>query len=67
MKEIELTDSARKLEDIIDWLRQDNNNAEEGLRKVEEGQRLIKYSRDKLLELEDDFDSAEDEFKKKIA
>lgn len=58
-----LTGSLKKLAEIVDWFeKQDEVDVEAGLEKVKEGAALIKSSRERLKEVENEFE----EIKKSI-
>ena len=60
---INLTDTIKKLRAITGWFEtQDEIDVEKGLEKVKEGAELIKASRERLKELENEFE----EVKKKV-
>ncbi len=56
MKKINLTEALQKLERISDWFEnQEQVDVEQGLEKVKEGAELIKLSRQRLKEVENEF------------
>lgn len=56
MKKINLTEALQKLEKISDWFEgQEQVDVEQGLEKVKEGAELIKLSRQRLKEVENEF------------
>ena len=58
-----LNTSLKKLAEIVEWFeRQEEVDVEEGLEKVKEGASLIKSSRERLKEIENEFE----EIKKSI-
>ena len=60
---INLTDTIKKLRAITGWFEtQDEIDVEKGLEKVKEGAELIRASRERLKELENEFE----EVKKKL-
>ncbi len=60
---INLNDSLKKLEDIVKWFEaQKEVDIEVGLTKVKEGAKLIKESRERLGEIENEFE----EIKKQV-
>jgi exonuclease VII small subunit len=69
MDKVNLTESLGKLEEINEWFdNQDEVDIEEGLQKVREGISLVKASKKRLQEIENEFDEVrkelvEDEFK----
>jgi hypothetical protein len=61
---INLSDTIKKLRSITEWFESQNEiDVEKGLDKIKEGAELIKASRLRLKELENEFD----EVKKKLA
>ena len=61
---INLTETIKKLRAITEWFEtQDEINVEKGLERIKEGADLIKASRFRLKELENEFE----EVKKKLA
>lgn len=56
-----LKDSLKKLKDIVDWFdRQEEVDVEVGLEKVKEGAVLIKESKKRLKELENEFEKVKE-------
>ena len=54
-KEINLTESLKKLEEIVEWFEnQGEVDVEKGIEKVKEGVKLIKASRERLKKVEAD-------------
>lgn len=52
-----LTDATKKLRAIVDWFEsQEEVDVEKGLEKVKEGAALLKLSKSRLKELENEFD-----------
>jgi hypothetical protein len=61
---VNLSDTIKKLRSITEWFESQNEiDVEKGLDKIKEGAELIKASRLRLKELENEFD----EVKKKLA
>lgn len=61
---VNLTDTMKKLRAIAEWFEsQEEVDVEKGLEKVKEGADLIKASRERLKELENEFE----EVKKKLS
>lgn len=61
-KDISLKDSLKKLKDIVNWFdTQDEVDVEAGLEKVKEGVSLIKSSRKRFSELENEFEEVKKE------
>lgn len=61
---VNLSDTIKKLRSITEWFESQNEiDVEKGLDKIKEGAELIKVSRLRLKELENEFD----EVKKKLA
>lgn len=61
-KDISLKDSLKKLKDIVSWFdTQDEVDVEAGLEKVKEGVSLIKSSRKRFSELENEFEEVKKE------
>ena len=59
-----LKDSLKKLKDIVDWFdKQEEVDVEMGLEKVKEGAALIKESKKRLKELENEFEKVNEELK----
>lgn len=62
---ISLKDSLKKLERIVQWFdTQDELDIEAGLEKVKEGASLIKQSRSKFSELENEFKEIKEDLNK---
>lgn len=56
MQHLSLKDSLKQLQETVDWFdRQQEVDLEKGLEKVKEGARLIKFSREKFKEIENEF------------
>ncbi len=59
-----LKDSLKKLKDIVDWFeKQEDADVETGLEKVREGAALIKESKKRLRELENEFEKVKTDMK----
>ncbi|MDO8523516.1 MAG: exodeoxyribonuclease VII small subunit [bacterium] len=57
MSKINLNESLKKLNDIVKWFEgQEEVDVEKGLVKVKEGAQLIKASRERLKEVENEFE-----------
>lgn len=64
MEKLNLTESLKKLEAINTWFEnQEEIDVEKGLEKVKEGAKLVKASRERLREIENEFE----EVKKELA
>ncbi len=62
MTKMHLRESLDKLDDIVQWFdRQDNVDVEEGIKKIKEGVELIKASRERLKEIENEFEHLTDD------
>lgn len=60
MKNESLSDSIKKLEDIVAWFEdQEEVDVEKGLEKFKEGASLVKASRTRLKEIENEFREVE--------
>lgn len=56
MEKLNLTESLKKLEEINAWFEnQEEIDVEKGLEKVKEGVKLVKASRERLQEIENEF------------
>lgn len=56
-KETNLSESLKKLEEVVTWFEdQEEVDVEEGLKKVKEGATLIRASRDRLKQVENEFE-----------
>ena len=61
-KEINLTQSLKKLEEIVEWFEnQEEVDVEKGLEKVKEGAKLIKASKERLKKVENEFEEVKKE------
>lgn len=66
-KEINLTQSLKKLEEIVEWFEQQEEiDVEKGLEKVKEGVKLIKASRERLKKVENEFEEVKKELEEGI-
>ncbi|MFA5925663.1 MAG: exodeoxyribonuclease VII small subunit [Parcubacteria group bacterium] len=64
-KEINLTQSLKKLEEIVEWFEnQEEVDVEKGIEKVKEGVALIKMSRVRLKKVENEFEEVKKELEK---
>lgn len=62
MEKMNLSQSLKKLEEINEWFNsQEEIDVEKGLEKVREGVRLIKDSRTRLAEVENEFEDIKKE------
>ncbi len=62
MEKLNLTESLKKLEEINTWFEnQEEIDVEKGLEKVKEGTRLVKASRERLQEIENEFEEVKKE------
>lgn len=62
MEKMNLSESLKKLEQISEWFNsQEEIDVEKGLEKVREGARLIKDSRTRLAEVENEFEDIKKE------
>lgn len=65
MEKNKLKNSLKKLEEIIEWFdKQEEVDVEAGLERVKGGVALIKESRERLKELENEFEEIKEELKK---
>ncbi len=56
-KQTNLSESLKKLEEVVSWFEeQEEVDVEEGLKKVKEGATLIRASRDRLKQVENEFE-----------
>jgi exodeoxyribonuclease VII small subunit len=61
-KETNLTESLKKLEEIVEWFEsQQEVDVEKALEKVKEGATLIKASKDRLKKIENEFEEVKKE------
>ena len=68
MEKLNLTEALKKLEGINNWFdNQQEVDVEQGLEKVKEGAKLIKASRDRLREVENEFEEVKKEMTHDIA
>ena len=62
MSKMHLKESLEKLDDIVQWFdRQDDVDVEEGLKQIKEGLELIKASRERLKDIEIEFEHLTDD------
>lgn len=62
MEKVNLTEALKKLEEINDWFEnQEEVDVEKGLEKVKEGVKLVKASRVRLQEIENEFEEVKKE------
>jgi len=62
MEKVNLTESLKKLESISQWFEnQEEIDVEEGLKKVKEGAKLIKLSKERLQKIENEFEEVKKE------
>lgn len=62
MGTLNLSESLKKLEEITEWFdNQQEVDVEQGLEKVKEGAKLIKASRERLREVENEFEDVKKE------
>ena len=67
MEKNKLKDSLKKIEEIIDWFDQQNEiDIEAGLEKAKEGVSLIKSSKKRLKELENEFEKVKTGLEKEV-
>lgn len=65
MAKASLSDSLKKIQDIIRWFdNQEEVDVEKGLEKIKEGATLIKDSRTRLKEIENEFEIVKKELEK---
>jgi exodeoxyribonuclease VII small subunit len=66
-KEVNLTQSLKKLEEIVEWFEsQEEVDVEKGIEKVKEGALLIKASRERLKKVENEFEEVKKELEEEI-
>jgi len=66
-KEINLTQSLKKLEEIVEWFEsQQEVDVEKGLEKVKEGAELIKASKARLKKVENEFEEVKKELEEEV-
>jgi len=66
-KEINLTQSLKKLEEIVEWFEnQEEVDVEKGIEKVREGIALIKASRERLKKVENEFEEVKKELEEEV-
>lgn len=62
MEKLNLTEALQELEGINDWFEsQEEVDVEKGLEKVREGAKLVKASRERLREIENEFEEVKKE------
>lgn len=62
MDKLNLTEALKKLEELNDWFdNQQEVDVEKGLEKVKEGAKLVKASRARLQEIENEFEEVKKE------
>lgn len=61
-KQVNLSESLKKLEEVVAWFEeQEEVDVEEGLKKVKAGALLIRESRDRLKQVENEFEEVKKE------
>ncbi|MFA6285702.1 MAG: exodeoxyribonuclease VII small subunit [Parcubacteria group bacterium] len=66
-KESNLTQSLKKLEEIVEWFEsQQEVDVEKGLEKVKEGAALIKASKERLKKVENEFEEVKKDLEKEV-
>lgn len=61
-KQTNLSESLKKLEEVVSWFEeQEEVDVEEGLKKVKSGAILIRESRDRLKQVENEFEEVKKE------
>jgi len=66
-KETNLTQSLKKLEEIVDWFEsQQEVDVEKGLEKVREGAALVKASKERLKKVENEFEEVKKELEDEV-
>lgn len=61
-KETNLTESLKKIEEIVEWFENQREvDVEKGIEKVKEGVALIKSSRERLKKVENEFEEVKKE------
>ena len=67
MEKLNLSESLKKLESITEWFNsQQEVDVEKGLEKVKEGVQLVKASRARLQEVENEFEDVKKELENNI-
>ena len=67
MEKLNLSESLKKLEEITEWFNnQQEVDVEKGLEKVKEGVQLVKASRARLQEVENEFEDVKKELEEDI-
>lgn len=65
MSKLNLSESLKKVQDIIRWFdNQEEVDVEKGLEKIKEGTELIKVSRTRLKEIENEFEVVKKDLEK---
>lgn len=68
MEKLNLSESLKKLEAITEWFNnQQEVDVEKGLEKVKEGVQLVKASRARLQEVENEFEDVKKELEEEIS
>jgi exodeoxyribonuclease VII small subunit len=66
-KETNLTQSLKKLEEIVEWFEgREEVDVEKGLEKVKEGAALIKASKERLKKVENEFEEVKKELEEEM-
>lgn len=61
-QQIDLSESLKRLEEVVAWFeKQEEVDVEEGLKKVKAGALLIRESRDRLKQVENEFEEVKKE------
>ena len=67
MEKSNLSESLKKLEEITEWFNsQEEVDVEKGLEKVREGVKLVKASRERLQEVENEFEDVKRELEEGV-
>ncbi len=67
MTKVNLNDSLKKLKDIVAWFDdQEEVDVEKGLEKVKEGAKMIKFCKERLVEIENEFKEIKKEIEGEI-
>jgi exodeoxyribonuclease VII small subunit len=67
MEKLNLSQSLKKLEEITEWFNdQQEVDVEKGLEKVKEGVQLVKSSRERLKEVENEFEDVKKDLEGEI-
>jgi len=68
MEKLNLSESLKKLEGITEWFNdQQEVDVEKGLEKIKEGVQLVKASRARLQEVENEFEDVKKELERDLA